>query len=83
MDLVETALEAEGGLDKPPEEEWLEGTGIAPAMIDWPSYRTSIRGCHEPFARWALSPCSGIDRDGQSISDLSPSARGLPTRRAG
>jgi len=34
MDLVETALEAGGGLDKPVGEEWLEGTGIALAMLD-------------------------------------------------
>src|SRR6202035_1301353 len=34
LDLVETALEAGGGLDKPVGEEWLEGTGIALAMLD-------------------------------------------------
>jgi putative selenate reductase molybdopterin-binding subunit len=34
LDLVETALEAGGGLDKPIGEEWLEGTGIALAMLD-------------------------------------------------
>jgi putative selenate reductase molybdopterin-binding subunit len=34
LDLVETALEAGGGLGKPVGEEWLEGTGIALAMLD-------------------------------------------------
>jgi putative selenate reductase molybdopterin-binding subunit len=34
LDLVETALEAGGGFDKPVGEEWLEGTGIALAMLD-------------------------------------------------
>jgi putative selenate reductase molybdopterin-binding subunit len=34
LDLVETALEAGGGVDKPVGEEWLEGTGIAVAMLD-------------------------------------------------
>src|SRR3984885_4338344 len=33
LDLVETALEAGGGLDKPVGEEWLAGTGIALAML--------------------------------------------------
>jgi putative selenate reductase molybdopterin-binding subunit len=34
LDLVETAMEAGDGLDKPVGEEWLEGTGIALAMLD-------------------------------------------------
>jgi putative selenate reductase molybdopterin-binding subunit len=34
LDLVEKAFEAGGGLDKPVGEEWLEGTGIALAMLD-------------------------------------------------
>jgi CO/xanthine dehydrogenase Mo-binding subunit len=34
LDLVERALEAGGGLDKPVGDEWLEGTGIALAMLD-------------------------------------------------
>jgi putative selenate reductase molybdopterin-binding subunit len=34
MNLVERALAAEGGLPKPAGDEWVEGTGIALAMLD-------------------------------------------------
>jgi putative selenate reductase molybdopterin-binding subunit len=34
LDLVETALAADGGLSKPDGDDWAEGTGVALAMLD-------------------------------------------------
>ena len=83
LDLVETALKSGRGLPKPEGDDWLEGTGVALAMLEFrPADRASLGRRDAPPARRQLSPRGRLHRDGQRLDHVAPPDRRLGARHA-
>ena len=83
LDLVETALKSGRGLPKPEGDEWLEGTGVALAMLEFgPTDRAPLGRRDAAPARRQLSPRGRLDRDGQRLDHIAPPDRRLRARHA-
>ena len=83
LDLVEKALASGRGAAKPEGDDWLEGTGIALAMLDSgpPTEHRSGRR-HEAAARRPLSSRGRLHRDGQRLGDVASPDRRVRARHA-
>ena len=76
LDLVETSLGSGRRRPKPDGDDWVEGTGMALAMLDCgppTEHRSGARD--DAAARRQLSPCGRLDRDGQRLGHLAPADR--------
>ena len=83
LDLVETALKSGRGLPKPEGDDWLEGTGVALAMLEFgPADRASLGRRDDAPARRHLSPRGRLHRDGQRLDHVAPPDRRLGARHA-
>ncbi len=71
LDLVEAALKSGRGLSKPEGDDWLEGTGVALAMLESGPPTEHRSGAEiKLLARRLLSSCGRLHRDGQRLDHL-------------
>ena len=71
LDFVETALKSGRGLSKPEGDEWLEGRGVALAMLELgASDGAPLRRRDTTLGRRLLPSCGRFDRDGQRFDDV-------------
>ena len=76
MDLVERALASGRGVPKPEGEDWLEGTGIALAMLECGPPTEHRSGAEmRLLAGRTLPSRRRLDRDGQRLRHLAPADR--------
>ena len=83
LDLVEQALASGRGVPKPDGDEWLEGTGIALAMLECgppTEHRSGAQMALLPDG--TLPPRGRLDRDGQRLGHLASADRRRGARRA-
>ncbi len=75
LDLVEAGLKSGRGLPKPDGEDWVEGTGVALAMLEFGAPdRASLGRRDTTLAGRQLPPGGGLHRDGQRLDHFASSA---------
>ena len=83
LDLVEQALASGRGLPKPEGDEWLEGTGVALAMLDsGPPDRAPLGRRDAAAARRDLPPGRRLHGDGQRLGHVASADRRRRARHA-
>ena len=83
LDLVETALKSGRGLPKPEGDDWLEGSGVALAMLDSGPPTEHRSGARDQAAgRRQLSSRGRLDRDGQRLDHVALPARSVGAQYA-